>query len=680
MKYYLEWIIIILFSWSAISASAASTPAPPSKSESPAEANILKTIQELRQQGKLDEAKQAGELYLRKYPKDGDVQLLLGLIHMQQNNLSAAEFYFQQVLSNTPAYTDARAALIRLKMRQGLFNQANTLLTQGLKLQPAQPELLQLQNQLVQLETSVPPLNKVATLPVPSSASQIAVSKAIPAAVKPVSKNLLAELQRLRQEGKLELAKAKAISYLSKQPDDSDIILMLGLIYYQQQQFAKASEYFNTVLKKTPAYVDARAALIRIQLSEKKYENARNLLEAGLKLTPGNKSLEELARNLAYLTANQNKTQAKPAKTKLPSIQSLDPELVKANQLISQKKYEKAINYLSQLLEIHPENVKYRIALANLYLQRNNDIQALLLINSGLRTQPENIDLLLKKGEINIILREYAVAARAYQAVLKLSPDNRNAQGMLREIESISPRYAYGVNEIGLASDNAYVDDLHSIWDWSTLYYSRDTDWGRIGGRINYASRQHLNANQYEIDISPRFNRNMYADLTAAWSDQPALFPDFIGSAEGYMNIPKFFELSAGAKYAQIANTYLSTYTGSFNLYPGSLWLSFRPYYFVPRDSSSKSYLYTGRARKYFSTDDHYISVGAGTGNSPDLADLLTVNFLVIKNTFVNVGYTFPILDHHLVVDLNAGYQRWQYPSDLVRRLYDGSLGLRYRF
>ncbi|MCE3045104.1 YaiO family outer membrane beta-barrel protein [Legionella sp. 16cNR16C] len=684
MKYNLKWMILIFFSLPVIAQGAESViPSLPAgastqNKESPAEADILRTIQTLRQQGRLEEAKEAAKIYLHQFPKDGDVQLLLGLIEMQQNNLAEAEFYLRQVLSNTPTYTDARVALIRLKLRQSRFAEANKLLIEGLRLQPGQAELLKLQNQLVKAETPVPSPQKVASMPAPSSASRIALKIQAPSAARTDdSKKLLAELQQLRQQGKLELAKAKAMSYLSKNPDDGDVTLVLGLIYYQQQQFAKASGYFKMVLEKTPAYVDARAALIRIQLINKKYEDARDLLQAGLRLNPGNHDLKELAKNLASLTAIKNKKPVSPAPA---TVEPIDPELVKVNQLIGQKKYEKAKVYLIQLLEIHSENTRYRIALADLYLSQHNDMQALLLINKGLRTQPRNIDLLLKKGEINTILREYAVAARVYQKVLMLSPDNRGARGMLNEISSISPRYTYGVNEIGIASDNAYVDDLHSIWDWSTLYYSRDTDWGRLGGRINYASRQSLNANQYEIDISPRFNRNIYADLMAAWSDQPALFPDFTGAAEGYVNIPKFFELSAGAKYAQIASTYLSTYTGSFNLYPGSLWLSFRPFYFVPRDSNSKSYLYTGRVRKYFSTDDHYIGLGGGSGHSPDLADLLTVNFLVIKNSFINVNYTFPIFNHHLVVDLSAGYQRWQYPSDLVRRLYDGSLGLRYRF
>ena len=103
-------------------------------------------------------------------------------------------------------------------------------------------------------------------------------------------------------------------------------------------------------------------------------------------------------------------------------------------------------------------------------------------------------------------------------------------------------------------------------------------------------------------------------------------------------------------------------------------------YFFAPKDHSKNSILYTGVIRRYFDTVDHFLSLGLGSGHSPDLSDLLTVNFIVIRNNYVTLTYEFPIINHHYIVDLGAGYQRWQYPSNLVRNLYNGSVGIKYRF
>nr|MBA2653201.1 YaiO family outer membrane beta-barrel protein [Tatlockia sp.] len=218
-------------------------------------------------------------------------------------------------------------------------------------------------------------------------------------------------------------------------------------------------------------------------------------------------------------------------------------------------------------------------------------------------------------------------------------------------------------------------------------HYSRDTNYGRATAKVNYASRIKKTASQLELNFSPRFNRNIYADLMASYANKPELFPNYAVSTEGYINFPRLFEVSGGGKYARIQDTFLYTWTSSLNFYPGKYWLSFRPYYFVPQAVSPKtqkrsetSVLYTTKIRRYFATDDHYIGIGAGRGRSPDLADLLSVDFIVIKNNFVNIDYNFPILKYHIIANLGVGYQRWRYPSGLLRELYNGSISFKHRF
>lgn len=448
------------------------------------------------------------------------------------------------------------------------------------------------------------------------------------------------QIQSLRKLGEDSAAKKLALNYLANHPDDSDVKLLLGLLYRQEKNFTEAKKHLKPVLQKTPDYLDARIGLINIAIEENHNKDALGLIREGLKLHPGNKQLLTLKKRITK--------------------QKLKPRNI--HKLVYQ-----------------PDAIDLRIQAANAYLANYHDMAALLVIERSLKAYPNEPRLLLKKGEIQSILYRHALAATAYQRVLQNDPQNKKAHELLAGINEISPFFLHGLNEIGVKSDNAYVSDLHSIWDYSSVYYSRDTNYGPVTAQINYASRLQKQAPQYEIKLSPRINRHTYFDVMAAFANEPILFPKKVLGVEGFYDMPTFLNLSLGVKYSDIGPTHFSTYTGSLSRYIDNYWVSFRPYYFVPKDSKG-SILYTGILRRYFATVDHYISVALGSGRSPDLADLITVNFLVIKNNFINLNYEFPLFNHLFVIDLGAGYQRWEYPSDLVRNLYNGSIGIKYRF
>lgn len=480
------------------------------------------------------------------------------------------------------------------------------------------------------------------------------------------------QIQVLKKNGHLAEAEKLATDYLNTHPQDADVRLQLGLIQQKLQKNALAEANFSQVLSKYPNYSDARVALIRIKMAEKNNAEAKSLIDEGLKLAPGNAELLALQKKMAGSNTSVLMQSSAPV-----SKHSGYAQAKKAHKKLHRAHAHRKLAR-SSVNDISPD-MKKKLALVDYYLANHKEMTALKQVNADLRYCPNDPNLLTKKGEVEIALYEYPQASRDFQKALAIKPDDKQAKNFLQEITDVNPHYNYGVNEIGLYSDNAYVQDLHSVWDYSTLSYTRDIDYGRIGGRVNYASRNGINAGQYEFDFSPRFSRNVYVDLAAAYSDQPALFAQKMARAEGYVKITSNIELSGGGQYSGLAHTYFATYTNSVGLYTANNWFSFRPLYFVPKTHNT-SILYTFIARHYFSTQDHYIGISAGSGKSPDLADLRTVNFIVIKNDFVSLAYEFPILNHKVVVDASVGYQRWRYPSGLVRNLRDVGLGIKYRF
>lgn len=492
----------------------------------------------------------------------------------------------------------------------------------------------------------------------------------------------LKNIQNLRKQGELEKAKQAAIEYLAKQPKDIDAKLLLGLVYIQLNQYDEANQQILPVLEQSPTYMDARLALIKIRMHEKKYDEADALATEGLKQQPYNSELETFKKNILFLKTPPKEAQPQPEKkttyTQTPT--KSNRPLVKTQKRPIAKKRSQTILIAKQLPNENPRNVEMSLALADAYLARKNDMRALFIIQRSLKFNPNNEKLLAKEGQIQSILSNYSLALNSFKKVLAQNPKNDTTQTLFEKIMETRPRFKYGVNEVGISTSNYYVNELHSIWDYSTLYYTRDTDLGPVTGKVNYTSRQGIDAPQFELNFSPRFNRQVYFELATGFANEPALFPKEMYAAEGFFYTTPLTQISAGAKYSNIGHTYFSTYTGSLNFYPGNYWISFRPYFFVPKNTQNNSTLYTGVIRRYFDTDDHYISLSGGTGYSPDLADLLTVNFIVIRNNFINLNYEFPIFNHKYVIDLGGGYNNWKYPRGLVRNLYSGLIAIKYRF
>jgi YaiO family outer membrane protein len=649
---------------------------PINKNQSATSSYSFQQVQRLRKEGKLARAKTLAKAYLQQHPNDGDMLFVLGLIYYQERNLNEASNCFSRVLAKTPTYMDARIALIRIKILNKKFQEASNLIVIGLYQNPKQQELIALKATIIQEVSILSAKDLLKKQPVETIKYAVATTKQF-TKLKRAPTTSLTEIKTLRAQGKLSLAKAKALHNLKINPKDLDSELLLGLIYFQLKDYPQARVRLRAVLIQKPDYLDARVGLIKLNLVQRKFKEAQDLITQGMTTNPRNyQPLLLLKKQLADLSSPKKTKRFHPTRP-APKVD----KLAQAKSYITQKKYSEAKIILQNLVTQYPNNSEYCIALANFYLDRHNDMKALSVIRSGLKNNPYNADLLIKAGMIHDTLRQYSLAARAYQQAKKVAPKNKKIDSLLADINSISPHYTYGLNEIGISSDNAYVSDVHSVWDWSSIYYSRDTIYGVATARVNYASRLRQSTPQYELDFSPRFNRNIYANLSVAFASKPAIFPDIATSGEAYVNIPKFFELSGGAKYAKIAQTFFVTYTSSINFYPKSYWFSFRPYYFVPKGHKNTSILYTLRGRKYFGGNlDHYFGVGAGSGKSPDLADLLTVNFIVIQNNYINASYGFPIFNHHVITELQAGYQRWKYPTNLVRNLYDGSVAFKYRF
>lgn len=360
-----------------------------------------------------------------------------------------------------------------------------------------------------------------------------------------------------------------------------------------------------------------------------------------------------------------------------------DVRLVLGQIYMREKCYCQAKQEFLQIVTEYPKYVDAWVFLAEIELVQDNTYTALVFVHKGLRHKNNDPFLMIEKAKVLFALHQYAQAAALAQEVILKNCANeeavKQANTVLESVRDVNPRYTYGLNQIGIWSLNDHVSDLRAWWDYSGVYYSRDTYLGRMAANVNYANRLGEQANQAAFEFSPILHKYIYMDLVAARATNPAIFPDYVFGGEIYFSPPSFIDMSFGEKYSQITNTYFNLYTGSVSKEIKNWWFSFRPNHYIPKRGATST-LYIGTVRRYFGTDDHYIGITVGGGKSPDLADLQTVSFIVIRNNFITGVYEFPIFDHRLIIDIGGEYQRWVYPTGLVRKLKGGLVGMKYRF
>src|SRR5262245_49447148 len=114
------------------------------------------------------------------------------------------------------------------------------------------------------IERSFAQANPVATQNSSTASTPASVdanSSTAPNNTQKIQKISYNQIKALKQSGKLEEAKSLALAYLKDHPQDVDVQLLLGSIYYQQKNYLSAQEVLQRGLNAYPTYMDVRVLL-----------------------------------------------------------------------------------------------------------------------------------------------------------------------------------------------------------------------------------------------------------------------------------------------------------------------------------------------------------------------------------------------------------------------------------
>ena len=240
--------------------------------------------------------------------------------------------------------------------------------------------------------------------------------------------------------------------------------------------------------------------------------------------------------------------------------------------------------------------------------------QALQLTEKALKLFPNDADLLLLKAKSQYNRGNRDEAFKTINNAVLLHPTNEELINYKNSLETL-----LSFNTIGISVSMDYYDldkdNGRANMYYTSLSYARQTKFGSINARINYANRFETDNYQFELDLYPRIANGLYAYISGGFSNSP-LNPTERYGFELFKSLPASLELSAGFRWLKFT-TETTIWTGSLGWYTGNSYWAFRTYITPGDPGASKS----GRLiyRKYKSDADNYWTVEAGFGASPAL-------------------------------------------------------------
>ena len=273
-------------------------------------------------------------------------------------------------------------------------------------------------------------------------------------------------------------------------------------------------------------------------------------------------------------------------------------------------KYDDARREFKVLERSRPNSMELIIAQYNVEYWSENYSDALAILDKAIQSNPDDLDLRLKRAKMLNALGKRSQAVAEVKAVLARDPALLAARNLLSIIMNSNRK-----NTISTSFSYDFFDDSTDPWYSAYLQYGRRLSIGSIIARFNYTNRFNTNGYQFEADSYLSFWKGGYTYANIGFSGS-SVFPDFRCGFEYYQNLPKSFEASLGIRYLKFYPSDVLLYTASVGKYYSSYWFSVRPQ--LRFKDSKTSYSFRITARRYFADPDTYLSLEGFFGTAPD--------------------------------------------------------------
>lgn len=360
---------------------------------------------------KFKDAREAIQLHLRAMPGSLQGHQLAGAIEYELQSYATAEKYLQEVLAKAPGFGLARRMLIATYLRSRQPDKALSTLQPILDKIEDNSNLLALAGEVFMqngdAEKAETYFAKAAALDPENQAklTSVALSQLAQGETDTATRELekiastdtgikadLALIATHLRARKFDQA-LKAIDVLEKkQPDNPLTDNLRGNALLGKRDIGAARKSFEKALSKNAAYFPAAASLARLDVAEKKPEEAKKRFESVLAKDPKN-------------------TQAWLALAELRARAGGKPDEVAA--------------LIGKAIAANPADVPARLALINLHLGSKDAKKAVSAAQEALVTLPDNPAILDAEGRAQQAAENYNQALATYGKLATLTPTSQ---------------------------------------------------------------------------------------------------------------------------------------------------------------------------------------------------------------------------------------------------------------
>ncbi len=355
-----------------------------------------------------NEALAIAERYLAQKPNDHAAMNLMAATHYATGDKAQAVAGYKEVLQKDPANLKALQMLATIALQDEDYGGALAYAKQGLEAHPGDVDLLLVRAQVAAKNGNDAEVESTLRKAVEDNPSA------------PLPRANLARIYMLRGENQ------KALELLSDPAMDAhvELVRMRGEVNYRLQRFDEAQTDFEAVAAKSPEDIDLYRMLALIYDAQQDQAGLRRVLDAMMRLQPDDdQAFLAKARLLVLsgdtvgaerlLATRENLDQSSPLvlATRYAIARrskDVEAEVSYAKQMFDQnpiayhaallnRSYlragdaESAKQVLVSWLDGHPSDVKLRVELANLLLQKNEIQQAVAHLRKVLEVDEANL-------------------------------------------------------------------------------------------------------------------------------------------------------------------------------------------------------------------------------------------------------------------------------------------------
>lgn len=402
----------------------------------------------LYRQKKYKEAREVVQQHLRAAPESVLGQQLAGAIEFELNSFATAEKHLLAVLQKTPELGLARRALIATYLRSGQPDKALGILQPILEKIDNNSNLLALAGEVFMqngdAEKAGTYFSKAAALDPENKSKQ--TSLALSHLAKGETETAYRELEKISStdsgiRADLALIAAqlrnrkfddalKSVGALEKkQPENPLVDDLRGTALLGKREIGPARQSFEKSLQKNPAYFPAAANLARLDVAERKPDEAKKRFEGVLaKDAKNTQALLALAELMARTGAKPEEVGAQINQAVASNPIDISSRLALINFYLGAKEPKKAVSAAQDALVALPDNPAIVDAEGRAQQAAENFNQALSSYGRLASLLPHSIQPHLRMAEIHVAAKNKEAAMQSLRKALSIKPDSIEAQ------------------------------------------------------------------------------------------------------------------------------------------------------------------------------------------------------------------------------------------------------------